>query len=227
MNPEPLRLAVFDCDGTLVDSQQSIVAAMHAACDTHGFDKPTAESVRRVVGLPLDVAIRQLMPGVDHDFSQVVSETYKAAFFDLRQAGGVQEPMFPGVGAVLDQLDEAGWIMGIATGKSHRGLVSTLKHHNLYERFVTHQTADRAHGKPHPDMMYKAMNETGAEAQDTIMIGDTTFDIEMASNAKVRSIGVAWGYHETQELMDAGAACVVSTADELSHALFSMAETRS
>lgn len=220
----PLRLAVFDCDGTLVDSQSSIIAAMHAACDVHGFEKPSDEAVRRVVGLPLDVAIRRLMLHVDHDLSQAVSESYKAAFFELRQAGSVQEPLFPGMGGVLDTLDAAGWLMGIATGKSHRGLVSTLKHHKLYDRFVTHQTADRAQGKPHPDMMYKAMNETGAEPKDTVMIGDTTFDIEMAANANVRSIGVAWGYHETQELLDAGAVRVVSSAEELSQALFAMME---
>ena len=224
MTDTPLRLAVFDCDGTLVDSQHSIIAAMHAACDTHGFEKPAAEAVRRVVGLPLDVAIRRLMPHVDDDLSKVVSESYKAAFFELRQAGGVQEPLFPGMGGVLDALDGAGWLMGIATGKSHRGLVSTLEHHDLYDRFVTHQTADRAHGKPHPDMMYKAMTETGANPQDTVMIGDTTFDIEMAANADVCAIGVAWGYHETQELLDAGAARVVSSAEELSQALFAMME---
>jgi phosphoglycolate phosphatase len=222
MNETPLRLAVFDCDGTLVDSQHSIVASMHAACDAHGFDKPSADAVRRVVGLPLDVAIRQLMPHVDQALSEVVSESYKSAFFELRQAGDVQEPLFPGIGHVLDRLDDAGWVMGVATGKSHRGLVATLKHHALYDRFVTHQTADRAHGKPHPDMMFKAMSDAGAHPQDTIMIGDTTFDIEMAVNAGVRSIGVAWGYHETQELMDAGATQVVHTTDELAAILFAI-----
>jgi len=220
MNDNPLRLAVFDCDGTLVDSQHSIVSAMHAACAHHGFDIPTDEAVRRVVGLPLEVAIRRLVPGVDVVFSQEVSETYKAAFFDLRQAGGVQEPLFPGIADVMDRLDAAQWLMGIATGKSHRGLVSTLEHHNMYERFVTHQTADRAQGKPHPDMMHRAMNETGAEVEHTVMIGDTTFDIEMANNAGVCAIGVAWGYHDIQELMDAGAATVVQTADELAAFLF-------
>lgn len=226
MNDTPLRLAVFDCDGTLVDSQHSIVSAMHAACAHHNFDIPSAEAVRRVVGLPLEVAIRRLVPGVDVAFSQEVSETYKAAFFDLRQAGGVQEPLFPGIADVMDRLDAAQWLMGIATGKSHRGLVSTLEHHDIYDRFVTHQTADRAQGKPHPDMMHRAMNETGAVAEHTVMIGDTTFDIEMANNAGVCAIGVAWGYHDVQELMDAGAATVVHSADELARALFERMEAR-
>lgn len=224
MNDTPLRLAVFDCDGTLVDSQHSIVASMYAACEAHGFEKPDTEAVRRVVGLPLEVAIRHLLD-VDHGLSQEMSETYKTAFYDLRQAGGVHEPLFPGIAGVLDQLDGAQWLMGVATGKSHRGLVSTLNHHQILDRFVTHQTADRAQGKPHPDMMFKAMTETGTEPQDTIMIGDTTFDIEMAVNAGVSSIGVDWGYHETQELLDAGAAKVVSSAEDLMAALFMMADT--
>jgi len=219
MTENPLRLAVFDCDGTLVDSQHSIVTSMHAAFEHHGFDIPDAEAVRRVVGLPLDVAIRHLAPHVDVAYSEEVSETYKSAFFQMRQAGDVQEPLFPGISGVLDRLDTAGWLMGVATGKSHRGLTATLHHHNLYERFVTHQTADRAQGKPHPDMMYKAMSETGVEPVDTVMIGDTTFDIEMAVNAGVRSIGVAWGYHQTQELLDAGASSVVNHADDLTAAI--------
>lgn len=225
MHDTPLRLAVFDCDGTLVDSQHSIVASMHAAFAHHGFDQPSAETVRRVVGLPLDVAIRKLAPEVDVAFSQEVSETYKAAFFELRQTGSVIEPLFDGIVSVLDRLDEAGWLMGVATGKSQRGLVATLNQHNLLRRFVTHQTADIAQGKPHPDMMFKAMSETGAKADHTIMIGDTTFDIEMAKNAGVKSIGVAWGYHERAELLDAGAARVVSNAEELTETVLAMAST--
>lgn len=215
MTQTPLRLAVFDCDGTLVDSQSSIIAAMGAACDHHGFDRPSAEQVRRVVGLPLEVAIRHLLPVVDEGFSRVMSETYKAAFFDLRQGGQVEEPLFDGIPGVLDDLDRAGWLMGVATGKSWRGLNATLSHHGLMERFVTHQTADRARGKPHPEMMLNALDITGVEPTDALMIGDTTFDVEMAVNAGVPAIGVAWGYHDAQELLDAGAVCVAQTADEL------------
>ena len=213
-------MAVFDCDGTLVDSQSSIVSAMFAACEHHGFARPEADAVRRMVGLPLDVAIQRLLPQIDVGFSQTMSETYKSAFLDLRQAGLVEEPLFPGVLQVMDRLDAAGWLMGVATGKAMRGLERTLSHHELMGRFVTHQTADRARGKPHPEMMLNAMSETGVEAEHTVMIGDTTYDVEMAANAGVKSIGVAWGYHETGELMDAGAMVVVHTADELMQALF-------
>ena len=219
MTDNPLCLAVFDCDGTLVDSQASIIHSMQAAFNHHGFEYPGDEAVRRVVGLPLAVAIRQLASNVDEALSEVVSETYKAAFFELRQEGNVEEPLYDGISTVMDQLDSAGWLMGVATGKSHRGLVSTLSHHNILDRFVTHQTADRALGKPHPEMMFKAMDEAGVAPKDSVMIGDTTFDMQMAQNAKVRAIGVSWGYHEAQELMDAGAALVVHTATELIDAI--------
>lgn len=221
MISSPLRLAVFDCDGTLVDSQSSIVDAMFVACDHHEFTRPDAEAVRRMVGLPLEVAIQRLLPQVDVDLSLVMSETYKSAFLDMRKAGAVEEPLYPGVLQVMDSLDAAGWLMGIATGKAMRGLKRTLEHHELMDRFVTHQTADRAQGKPHPEMMLNALSETGVEAESALMIGDTTFDVEMAVNAGVACIGVAWGYHETQELMDAGAKVVVHNTDELMTALLS------
>lgn len=219
MTSSPLRLAVFDCDGTLVDSQSSIINAMVEAFERHGYAPPEAHAVRRMVGLPLEVAIQHLLPQIDAAYSQVMSETYKTAFLGMRQAGLVDEPLFPGVLDALDRLDGAGWLMGIATGKAMRGLERTLGHHGLMKRFVTHQTADRAQGKPHPEMMLNAMNETGVEPQHTVMIGDTTYDVEMAANAGVRTIGVAWGYHEAEELMDAGASVVVGTAEALMQAL--------
>ena len=224
-NTAPLRFAVFDCDGTLVDSLGSITHAMRAACDHHGFAKPSDDEVRRVVGLPLHVAITQVLAKADikadisESFAHEISETYKAAFFDLRQAGGVNEPLYDGVHDVLDRLDVENWLLGIATGKSLRGLTRTLEHHGLMDRFLTHQTADSAQGKPNPDMMIKAMGAVGAEPEFTVMIGDTTYDMEMAVNAGTQAIGVAWGYHETDELMDAGAASVVHTSDELILAL--------
>ena len=225
MNATPLRLAVFDCDGTLVDSQSSIIHAMHAACDHHDFARPSDNDVRRVVGLPLEIAIQHLLPGVTDTYALDISESYKSAFRDLRQTGEVCEPLFPGVESVMDRLDDAGWLMGVATGKAMRGLKNTLEHHGLMDRFVTLQTADLAQGKPHPDMMLKAMAATGVEPSRSVMIGDTTFDVEMAKNAGVKAIGVAWGYHEADELMDAGAALVVHTAEDLAAALFDDMET--
>lgn len=225
MTSAPLRLAVFDCDGTLVDSQNSIISAMFAACDHHAFVRPEAHAVRRMVGLPLEVAIQRLLPEVDAEFALVMSETYKSAFLEMRQTGQVEEPLFPGVIEVLGELDAAGWLLGVATGKAMRGLERTLGHHDLMDRFVTLQTADRARGKPHPEMMLNALSDTGVEPHHAVMIGDTTYDVEMAVNAGVQAIGVAWGYHEREELMDAGAIAVVEGTQTLMEALLTTLET--
>ncbi len=224
--PLPIRLAVFDCDGTLVDSQQSIVAAMRAACAAHDLEEPPAERVRRVVGLHLLEAIRVLLPAVTDVVLDRVHASYIAAFQDLRARGLVSDPLYPGARETIEHLEVAGWLLGVATGKSHRGLMATLERHAMTGRFVTLQTADRAAGKPHPEMLHKAMSEAGTEAAATVMIGDTTFDMEMARAARTRAVGVAWGYHGADELTAAGAERIVSEFAELPAALESLMEAR-
>ncbi len=221
----PLRLAVFDCDGTLVDSQHSIVDAMFEACDRHGYARPTALAVTRVVGLPLVDAVVRLVPDLEPGQGEELCETYKAAFGQMRQEGSVREPLFPGVLDTLDELESRGWLLGIATGKAFRGLKATLGHHGILDRFITHQTADRARGKPHPEMMLNAIEQTGVDPANAIMIGDTTFDVEMAVSAGTRAIGVGWGYHEHHELIDAGALTVVDSGPALTAALLDAVET--
>jgi len=219
-----LRLAVFDCDGTLVDSQHSIVAAMHAACDVHDYPKPSAAAVRRMVGLPLTEAFARLLPDHGPETHDRLRESYAEAFLAMRRNDEVQEPLYPGVREALDGVEAAGWLMGMATGKSMRGLVATLGRHGLGERFVTLQTADTALGKPNPDMLYQAMNEAGVDAAMTVMIGDTTYDMEMAVNAGTLAVGVAWGYHEAEELRDAGAYAVIGEFSELTGVLHDLTE---
>ncbi|HYE48221.1 MAG TPA: HAD-IA family hydrolase [Azospirillaceae bacterium] len=201
----PLRLALFDCDGTLVDSQHAIVAAMTAAFRGAGLEPPAAERVRRIVGLPLVDAIAALLPEADPALHVEMSDTYKAAFFENRQSGRYLEPLYPGVVEALDRLEGEGWLLGVATGKSRRGLVAILTHHGLLDRFSTLQTSDLVAGKPHPDMVLHAMAETGAERDGTVVIGDTTYDVMMARNARVPAVGVSWGYHDGAELLAAGA----------------------
>lgn len=210
-----LRLAVFDCDGTLVDSQHNIVAAMDVAWTTHGLEPVAAAAVRRVVGLPLLEAIADLYPQGSHDIHLALTETYKEAFHSLRQLPDHHEPLFPGTLEALQAMEEAGYLLAVATGKSRRGLTATLSRHGLENRFVALKTADDGPGKPHPHMLLEAMEESGADADSTLMIGDTIFDIEMARHAKVRSIGVSWGYHDPHELQEAGAAAVIDSFDEL------------
>ena len=221
----PLKLAVFDCDGTLVDSQHSIVSAMHAAFDALGLERPGAEAVRRVVGLPLTPAIALLAPGVDGAVHDSLTEGYKDAFGRLRRQGEVADPLYPGARDAIAELQDAGWILGIATGKSRRGLLMTLEQHGLTGRFVTLQTSDTGPGKPHPDMLFRAMAETGAEAPLTVMIGDTTFDMEMARSAGTLVIGVSWGYHEVDELRGAGAHMIIDDYGALAKTAETLMET--
>lgn len=219
MNGGRVKLAVFDCDGTLVDSQHSIIASMNAGFDSLGLPHAERNAIRRVVGLPLLTAIQQLLPDASTDVVEQVRAGYGQAWHHLRETDGLDEPLFPGLVSTLDRLEHDGWLLGVATGKSRRGLDGTLESHAILERFVTLQTADRARGKPHPEMLLNAMAETGAEPAETVMIGDTTFDIEMARNAGVIAIGVSWGYHEVEELQLAGAAKVIDTFDELAETL--------
>jgi phosphoglycolate phosphatase len=215
MSDAAVRLAVFDCDGTLVDSQHSIVACMEAAFVAAGLVAPTAEAVRRVVGLPLAASVARLSPLLAAAECERIAELYKQAFTDMRSAKPLDEPLFPGVLALLDALDAEGVLLGVATGKGRRGLRITLEHHGLLDRFVTLQTADDAPGKPHPEMLRRAMAETGADPATTAMIGDTTYDILMALSAGTAAIGVGWGYHPPEELRAAGAHEVVDAAQDV------------
>lgn len=209
------RLVVFDCDGTLVDSQHGIVACMAAAYVAEGLPAPDAEAVRRVIGLPLPECMQRLSP--DHPASrhERLTAAYKEAFFALRQRPDHHEPLFEGARDVLERLTDEGVLLGIATGKARRGLLAVLERHGLASSFVTLQTADIGPGKPHRAMLDRAMGETGASSVDTVMIGDTSFDMAMARNAGVHAIGVTWGYHPAEELRAAGAHVLVDRFAEL------------
>jgi phosphoglycolate phosphatase len=203
------RLAIFDCDGTLVDSGHNICLAMEACFERAQLPAPPRERTRRVVGLSLVEAMQAMAPDAGPHVHVAMAEDYKHAFQQMRGKGLVEEPLYEGITGLIDALGEAGWLLGVATGKSDRGLSMCLDHHQLASRFVTLQTADRHPSKPHPSMIEAAMAEAGAAPATTIMIGDTTFDMAMAKAAGVLAIGVAWGYHEVQELEAAGADYVV------------------
>lgn len=210
-----LRLAIFDCDGTLVDSQADIAGAMELAFAAHGLPRPARGDVRRVVGLSLAVAIRQLVPQADAALTHALVEDYKAAFRARRAAGQVEEPLYEGIAALIAELDAAGWLLGVATGKSDRGLALCLERHGLSGHFVTLQTADRHPSKPDPAMIEACLAATGVARQAAVMIGDTAYDMAMAVNAGVRAIGVDWGYHHPAELVEAGAEAVAGSIEEL------------
>lgn len=209
------RLAVFDCDGTLVDSQHSICAAMTRAFEGEKLTAPDRVAILSVVGLSLPLAMARLLPEAEPDFHDHLSERYKSAFQQLRRECAVSEPLYPGMADLIHDLDMDGWLLGVATGKSDRGLGLCLEHHGISAHFVTLQTADRHPSKPHPSMLLTAMAEAGASPETTVMIGDTSFDIEMAIAAGTRALGVGWGYHEPTALMTAGADGVAMDSGEL------------
>ena len=210
-----MRLAIFDCDGTLVDIQADICAAMDAAFKAAGLLPPERQMTRRVVGLSLHEAMRQLHPEGEHHEHASLTELYKDAFRARRAAGAVAEPLYEGIALLIEDLAREGWQLAVATGKSDRGLAHCLATHGLTGHFVSLQTADRHPSKPHPAMLEEALFEAGALAAEAVMIGDTAYDMQMANSAGTRAIGVDWGYHHPHELQAAGAEKVVETPGEL------------
>lgn len=210
-----MRLVVFDCDGTLVDSQATIVHCAQAAFAAEGLPVPPAEAVRRIVGLSLVEAVLELLPEPDLALAARLAERYKVAFLDHRATPGFHEPLFPGARELLDALAEREVLMGIATGKARRSLRLVLEQHGLERYFVTLQTADLHPSKPHPAMLEAAMAETGSRPPETMLVGDTSFDILMARAAGAMPVGVRWGNHAPEELLAAGAAAMLDHFAEL------------
>lgn len=214
------RLVVFDCDGTLIDSQHMIVAAMAHAFAEHGLVELPRAQVLSIVGLSLDEALAALLPHEEQGKRRLVTEAYKEAFFHLRARPELVEPLFPGTREAIEALAARdGMLLGIATGKSQRGLRHMLEMHDLAKFFITLQTADDAPSKPHPAMLEQAMRAAGTDPRETVLIGDTTYDILMAVAAGTHALGVDWGYHAADELAGAGAVRVLTHFDELATAL--------
>jgi phosphoglycolate phosphatase len=210
-----VSLILFDCDGTLVDSQYVIIETMNRTFRAKGLAPPTPDQTRSIVGLSLEKAMAMLAPDHDDSAHRDLAELYKEHFSALRLAEDFSEPMFEGALETLDKLAANDILLGVATGKSLRGLRMVLEHHGIRDRFVTLQTADFHPSKPHPSMVETALKETGASAEATLLVGDTTFDIEMAVAAGVRPIGVNWGYHPASELSKAGAETVLDRFEQV------------
>ncbi|PKQ12356.1 MAG: HAD family hydrolase [Alphaproteobacteria bacterium HGW-Alphaproteobacteria-1] len=199
----PLRLVIFDVDGTLVDSQNDILAAMRAGFAGVGEQAPETAAILGIVGLSLDVAVAQLAPHLPTDTRARIVAGYKAAYMGLRaEVGAAQSsPLYPHARATLEALHRVPeTLLGVATGKSARGLDKLLDGHDLRPYFVTRQVADHHPSKPHPSMIRAALAETGVAPQNAVMVGDTSFDMEMARAAGITGIGVSWGYHPPEAL---------------------------
>ena len=213
-----LRLCALDLDGTLIDSQHHIVAAMAAAFRAEGLPPPSPAMVREIVGLPLDHAIHRLAPQVRGLQLERVGQAYRDAYFDAKDADSTAEPLMPGARAALDALEADGWLLAVVTGKGRRGLHEVLEAHGLIERFVVLKSADDGPGKPDPTLLLDAVREAGSSTARAVMVGDTVFDMGMARRARVPGIAVTWGYHDLALLETERPAAVIGRFEELAEA---------
>ena len=195
-----LKLVIFDVDGTLVDSQADILACMAEAFSAQGLAPPPRGDVLGIVGLSLPQAMERLAPEAEQ--ARLVAD-YKAAFSARRSAFAHSAPLYPGAREAIEVLHASpDVLLAIATGKSKRGLDALLEAQELTRYFVSTQVADHHPSKPHPSMILTVLAETGIAAQDAVMVGDTTYDRDMAAAARVPFVGVSWGYHPAAHLGD-------------------------
>jgi len=216
------RLVVFDVDGTLVDSQHVIVAAMAEAFDGTGHALPERARLLSVVGLSLNEAMAALAPHLPEAETVWLADRYRDSFVARRAAGAeaAQAPLYPGALDALHRLDAApGTLLGVATGKARRGLDHLFACFPIGHLFATTQTADGHPSKPHPSMLQAALAETGAEARRSVMVGDTEFDVLMGRAAGMATVGVAWGYHPRARLEAAGVDVIIDGFADLDAAL--------
>lgn len=211
-----MRLAIFDVDGTLVDSQAMIVASLTAAFTAEDLEPPPRADMLSIVGLSLVNAMGRLAPAVTADCHAKMAETYKNAFWGFRESGAHPENLYDGAQDTLEALRiKKDVLLGIATGKSRRGINHLIGKHRWDGWFASIQTSDHHPSKPHPSMVIQALAETGCEPHEAVVIGDTSYDMEMARAAGVGAIGVTWGNHPESELKRAGAHAIVGNFSDL------------
>lgn len=218
MTASDAPLAVFDVDGTLVDSRASIHAAACEAADALGLPEPSYDRVRQIVGLTLDKALHTLEP----QLTMGELAEFVAAFqnsFRVRFEAGHEEPLYDGVMGTLRLLKKDGWKLAIATGQNSRGVARNLARPEWGDLFLSAHCASDGPGKPDPSMLLAAINRNGAALGRTVMIGDTSHDMLMAQNAKVTGQGVGWGFHTVEEQLAAGAVHVANDFSDLDAAL--------
>ena len=209
-----MRLVIFDLDGTLIDSEALIVATVTEAFQAVNEPVPDENAIRAISGITARDALAMLAPKADPARVDVLLESY-ASHYRARSAAS-REPLFAGALEALDRLQAMPeTILAVATGKGYTGAVTLLEHHGIVGRFNSIETPTHNRGKPDPEMIEVAMRKAGVDAGHTVMVGDTVHDMHMAKAAGVRAIGVAWGYHEIEDLRDAGADMVLRTFSEL------------
>lgn len=210
-----MKLVIFDMDGTLVDSQAYIIWVMEQTFAAEGLPVPTPEARRQIIGLSLPLAVERLS-GLKGEAGDRMVARYRAIFHEHVEDGSEHEPLFSGMAEVIETLAaRPDMLLGIATGKALRGVNRILHLHGFEGKFATLQTPDHNPSKPHPGMIERAMAETGVAAENTVMVGDATYDIDMARAAGVKSIAVDWGYHGRGQLLASGPSRIVDRREAL------------
>lgn len=220
-----MPLVIFDIDGTLVDSRKVISDCMAAAFIRRDLTPPGYEQTRKIVGLSLLEAVDKLAPeGLSNADLLALVEAYKDEFISRRRAGELHEPLYEGAMDLLVSLKNTNWQIGVATGKSRRGLDAIIDSHGFEAYFDCHFCADDGPGKPHPHMVQANLETLGRSASSAVMIGDTSFDMLMAKAAGVSAYGVDWGFHTNDEIKGGGADALFSSMDGLSKGLTDFAQ---
>ncbi|WP_116364168.1 HAD family hydrolase [Parahaliea mediterranea] len=190
-------IVIFDWDGTLCDSVDGIVFAMRAAAEELSVAAPEAAAVRNIVGLGLPQAIGQLFPASVPDEQLALAQAYSRQYV-AATSGPV--PLFAGARELLDDLRGAGFELAVATGKSRRGLDRVLAGAGMSDFFDATRCADETASKPDPMMLHQILEERGRTAGQAVMVGDSEYDLAMARNAGMASIGVSFGVHSPERL---------------------------
>jgi len=196
IKPRQFDLLIFDWDGTLMDSAGVIVDSIQRACEDIGLATPSDRDSRQIIGLGLIQALQTLLPDLSEDDYPRLVERYRHHYLG-RDA---QIPLFDGVATGIGELHASGFQLAVATGKSHLGLSRALEASGLGPWFAATRCADQTHSKPHPAMVLELIAELDAAPARTLVIGDTSHDLLMASNAGVASLGVTYGAHEADDL---------------------------
>ncbi|QRM56939.1 HAD-IA family hydrolase [Sinorhizobium sp. BG8] len=212
-----MRLVLFDCDGTLVDSAALIHEVMSRSFAAFGHALPTYEGTKSIIGLTLDIAIARLQGKAHVDSeAQAMAAHYKSIYTDVRADTGFQEPLFGGISEMMRRLEgDDGLILGAVTGKSRRGLNLIRTTHGFDKTFFVSRTADDCPSKPHPAMVTECCSEAGIDADRTLVVGDAIYDMQMAKAAGATAIGVSWGYASVDDLVAAGADHILDVPADL------------
>jgi len=212
MKKRSFELLVFDWDGTLMDSEVRIVECVRAAVAELGLEVPPDSSIRNIIGLGLTEAITALFPRADDQLINEIANRYRQHFLFQNQT---PMPLFAGVEETLRELESRGYLLAVATGKSRRGLERSLEHTDLGKLFHATRCADETFSKPHPEMLLQLMDELGTMPSETLMIGDTEYDMQMASNAGTASLAVSCGVHEVERLLQHGPEACLQAVSEM------------